>query len=268
ILLALAGAALAWHLGLKEYAAVKNQLTSFPDSDAPAHQLRPFILGAVCMLPAVGGLFYALGGTLARYVAREFLGIFALCFAGLCLIWLIADLNDNLDGLRESGRAGELAWKLYTTRLPEVTVMMLPYSLLLSLLYSLGRFSRSREIIAMIQTGRGLARLTMPFLITGALCSLLCLGLNYQWAPEAMSAEKAVTDEAKGRHLSAAEYVRYRNTEDRRLWMIGSFPRDYQQGAPLSGIFVVQENSDGSLQSILSAESAHWSPETRDWTFH
>lgn len=268
ILLALAGAALAWHLGLKEYAAVKNQLTSFPDSDAPAHQLRPFILGAVCMLPAVGGLFYALGGTLARYVAREFLGIFALCFAGLCLIWLIADLNDNLDDLRESGRAGELAWKLYTTRLPEVTVMMLPYSLLLSLLYSLGRFSRSREIIAMIQTGRGLARLTMPFLITGVLCSLLCLGLNYQWAPEAMSAEKAVTDEAKGRHLSAAEYVRYRNTEDRRLWMIGSFPRDYQQGAPLSGIFVVQENSDGSLQSILSAESAHWSPETRDWTFH
>src|SRR5690606_29159056 len=40
ILLALAGAALAWHLGMKEFASVKTQLTSFPDSDAPAHRLR------------------------------------------------------------------------------------------------------------------------------------------------------------------------------------------------------------------------------------
>lgn len=268
ILLALAGAALAWHLGMKEFASVKTQLTSFPDSDAPAHRLRPLILGGLCFLPAIGGLCYAMGGTLARYVAREFLGIFGLCFCGLFLIWLIADLNDNLDDLRESGRAGALAWKLYSTRLPEVTVMMLPYSLLLSLLYSLGRFSRSREIVAMIQTGRGLARLTTPFLIAGFLSALLCAGLNYHWAPQAMSAEKAVTDEAKGRHLAAAEYVRYRNSADRRLWMVGSFPTDYQRGAPLVGIFVVQENPDGSLRSILSAESAAWSPDTRDWTFH
>ncbi len=268
LLLALAGAALAWYLGARESAAVSSQLSSFPDSDASAHRLRPLVLAGLCFIPAIGGLCYAMGGTLARYTAREFLGIFALCFAGLFLIWLIADLNDNLDDLRESGHAAALAWKLYTARLPEVTVMLLPYALLLSLLYSLGRLSRSREIVAMIQTGRGLARLTTPFLLAGLLAALLCAGLNYHWAPQAMSAEKAVTDEAKGRHLIAAEHVRFRNAAERRLWMIGTFPHNYQQGAPLEDIFVVQENPDGSLQSILRAASASWSPDTRVWSFH
>lgn len=267
LLFALAGAVLALRLGRMEQAAVDLQLLSFPDSDVEAHRLRPLILASLCFLPALGALCYALAGTLARYVTRQFLALFGICFGALAVIWLMADLNDNLDDLRQSGHTLKMAWKLYSVRVPEILVMLLPYSLMLSLLYCLGLLSRSREVVAMIQTGRGLARLTTPFLITGIFCGVLCLGLNYQWAPHSLAAEKLVLDEAHHRDRVEAQDVAFRNVEARRQWMVGTFPPDYFRGAPLKGIFVVQEHPDGSLESILSADSASWSPKTRAWTF-
>lgn len=268
LLLAIAGAFAAMRLGPAEQEAVRRQLDNFPDIQAPAHLLRPFLAVALCFLPALGGTLYACGGTLARYVARQFLSIFAICLIGLFVIWVIADLGDNLDDLKHSGKVAGFALKLYTARMPEILVMLLPYSLLLSILYCLGRLSRSREIVAMIQTGRGLARLTAPFLVAGTLAALLCAGLNYQWAPGAVAAERSILDEAKGLDRMAAEYVRYRNSVARRLWMVGAFPPDYQQGVPLRDVTVIQERPDGSLASILSAKTASWSPTTRVWTFN
>ena len=267
LLLALGGALLALQVGPAESAAVEEQLRNFPDVQAAAHRLRPYIAVALCFLPALGGLFYASAGTLARYVSRQFLAMLAICLFGLFSIWLIADLGDNLDDLRTSGNVPVFALKLYVVRMPEVIVMLLPYALLLSILYCLGRLSRSREIVAMIQTGRGLARLTAPFLVAGVLAALLCAGLNFQWAPAAVAAESAVIREAKGLDGVAEPNIRYRNTTDRRLWMIGSFPPDYQKGVPLSEVMVVQENPDGTLNKILTSKFAAWSPLTRTWSF-
>jgi LPS export ABC transporter permease LptG len=267
LLLALGGAFLALRIGPAEQEAVRRQLDNFPDVQEQAHLLRPMVAVALCFLPALGGLFYACGSTLARYVARQFLPIFFICLTGLFIVWLIADLGDNLDDLKQSGSAAIYAGKLYTARLPEILVMLLPYSLLLSILYCLGRLSRSREIVAMIQTGRGLARLTTPFLIAGCLSALFCAGLNYQWAPRAVAAEAAIIDEAKGLDRMEAEYVRYRNPPDRRLWMVGAFPPDYQKGVPLRDVIVIQEKPDGALDTILTADFASWSPMTRTWSF-
>ncbi len=266
LLLAIGGALLAFKVGPMERDIVGEQLNNFPGVQEDAHSLRPWIAMALCFLPALGGLIYSLGSTLSRYVARQFLAIFCICLAGLFVVWLVADLGDNLSDLKLSKSPGELAVKLYTVRLPEILVMLLPYSLLLSILYCLGRLSRSREIVAMIQTGRGLARLTMPFLVAGALAAVFCAGLNYQWAPAAVGAENAILREAKGVGGVAEPHIRYRNFPARRLWMVGSFPRDYQKGVPLQDVMVIQEHPDGRLQSITSAKTAAWSSMTHAWT--
>jgi len=102
LILALLGVVLYSRLVPAETAAVREQLLGFPDSDAMAHWARPVILGGLCFLPAIAALLYASGGTLARYMAREFLGILAICFAALFLVWLLQDLENNLSDLRES----------------------------------------------------------------------------------------------------------------------------------------------------------------------
>lgn len=267
ILLLLAGLALAAKLVPAEQAAVAARLKYFPGADTAAHQLRPFVIAIICCIPAIGGLFYALGSILARYVARQFLPILSISFMALATLWLLMDFQDNLDQLKESQSVISTAGKLYAARFPEIAVTLLPYALLLSLLFSLGRLSSSREIVAMTQTGRGIARLTTPFFITGLLCAILCAGLNYQWAPRANAAEKVILDTARGYDEVAAEVVKFRNPRERRLWMVGSFPPDFQRGAPLKQIRVVRENEDATLKSILVADTASWDSSTGQWAF-
>lgn len=265
--LAVAGLLLFFWLVPHESRAVDAQLVGFPDSDASAHMARPRILGALCFLPAIAGLCYALSGTLTRYLARQFLGIFAICFAALFAIWLLVDLQNNLSDLRAGKHLPTTMGIFYGSRLPSILLLLLPYALLLSLLYSLGKLSKTREILAMIQTGRALPRVTAPLIAAGLFCTLLCTGLNYHWAPVAEGTGDEILQRAKGAPVSEASDVLYRNADKRRLWMVGAFPPDYEKGAPLRDVEVTTSGDDGTLVSRLAAKQARWNRTDRTWVF-
>lgn len=267
VLLAGLGLALAARLMPIEHDKVVEQLADFPDADLASERLRPLVVGGLCLLPALAGLLYAMSGTLARYVVRQFVALFAITFGGLAVIWLLVDFEDNLEELKLSGDIVGTATSLYLARLPELTVMLLPYALMLSLLFCLGRLSGSREIVAMLQTGRGIGRVTLPFLMSGLLAAAFSAGLNYHWAPQSNAREKQILDAAKGLDEKAAEFVQFRNPRARRLWMVGTFPPDYQKGAPLERVRVIGETEEGKLASVLVARTASWTPATGAWSF-
>ncbi len=201
LILALAalGAGLCALLVPAESRAVAQQLIGFPDSDVQAHQARPLVLAALCFLPALAGLVYSLGGTLDRYITRQFLGIFGICLSGLFLIWLLIDLSDKISDFRSSQHLLRTIGTFYATRSPAILLLLLPYSLLLALLHALGKLSTNREIIAMIQSGRGVLRITLPLIVAGVFCTLLSLGLNYHWAPIAEGRQDEILAEASGK---------------------------------------------------------------------
>lgn len=267
MLLTLLGVGLFAWLVPAESKAVEAQLLGFPDSDAHAHLMRPKILGAICFLPALAGLSYACGGILARYMARQFLGIFSICFGSLLAIWLLMDLQNNLSDLRQGHDLSKNLLLFYGTRLPSILMQLLPYSLLLSLLYCLGKLSKSREIVAMIQTGRSLPKIALPLILAGLFSTFLCAGLNYHWAPVSDGSSDEFLQKVKGATVSQASNVLYRNAPQHRLWMVGTFPKDYEKGNPLLHVEVTTTRSDGSLLRRLSADSASWNPADRSWKF-
>jgi len=265
--LTLLGVALCVWLLPDEARAVKNQLIGFPDSDEFAHRLRPILLGIAFFLPALAALLYAFAGSLDRYLVRQFMPIFGICLCGLLLIWLLIDLADNLEDLRQSPRFLSTFARFYSLQFAPIFILVVPYALLLALLYSLGRLSRSREIIAMIQTGRGLMRLMAPLLTIGIFATAACVILNYHWAPAAEGLKQAMLVEAKGGRPSQAEDVLYFETTTRRLWKVGEFPFDHSRGAPLQSVEVTQLQADGSISTRLLAGRATWNPATRVWRF-
>lgn len=262
-----AGAGLCAWLFPLESRAVAKHLMGFPDSDVATNQARPFVLAALCFVPALGAVCYALGDTLDRYVTRQFLVIFGLCIAALFAIWLLIDLGDNFSDFRSSKNVLLTLAKFYGTRLPAILILLMPYSLLLSLLYSLGKMSTSREIIAVIQSGRGVVRTTRPLILAGALCTLFCMGLNYHWGPVAEGQRDNVVAEGAGKATTEATKVLYLNQDSRRLWMIGAFPPNYEYGMPLVDVEVTTTHPDKSIHSRLTAASAKWDRHTREWTF-
>jgi lipopolysaccharide export system permease protein len=249
-----------------EITSVQQQLKGFPDSDVLAHQARPLILAALCFLPAITGFLYTLGGTMDRYIARQFTGSFSLCFGALLTIWFLMDFADKIGDFQDSSHVLQTVMTFYSTRLPAVFLLLMPYSLLLSLLYSMGKLSSSREIIAMVQAGRSIARITRPLIIAGLLLSALAAGLNFHWAPNAEGRQNEILAEATGKIVTQATNVIFRNPSDRRLWMIGAFPQDYEKGAPLLDVEITITREDKTLQSRISTPMASWDPTNHHWT--
>lgn len=267
LVLAALGAALCHYLVPAEIEAVRQQLVGFPDSDVMTHELRPVILRAICFLPALAAIAYALGGTLDRYIAREFASIFAICLSSLVLIWFIMDLGNKISDFTDADNVLSTILIFYGARSPAVLLLLLPYSLLLSLLYSLGKFSGSREIIAMVQSGRSIVRIALPLIIAGIFFSLLSLGLNYHWAPRAEGSVDEILTQAGGKKPAQATNVIFRNPTDRRLWKIGAFPQDYHMGEALTDVEITTSLPDKTLQTRLLAKSATWNRTNHRWIF-
>lgn len=268
LILTIVGISLAVMLASREAAVVSDHLIGFPDDDRTVHLLRPTVLSALCLVPALAALYYGLVGSLDRYLIRSFMGAFTLCFTALFSIWLIGDLTENLSDFRKSGNTFRFMGMYYGAAFPKFFVDFAPFGLLLAMLYSLGKLSRGQEIVSIIQTGRGVARLITPLIVMGFMVGLVCLGFNYRWAPAAEAYHDDLLEEAQMGFLSRARNVVYFTEDNRRLWLIGGFPYNYHQGEPLKHIIVRSFTDEGSPEWRLQAERAEWDHRTDNWLFH
>jgi lipopolysaccharide export system permease protein len=267
IVLTILGAVAAFILFPIEQAAVKEQLTGFPDSHILSHRLRPFILVGLCLMPAIAAVAYTLGTTFDRYLSRQFLSIFGICLAALFSVWMLLDLNDNLGDFSESKNMITAVIGFYVLRSPAILLILIPYTLLLANIYCLGKFSKSNEIISMIQSGTSIVRVSAPLIFGGLWCSVLLLGLNYHWAPHVEGKGDDMIAIAQGRPILQAQNVLYRDPDSQRLWMVEAFPKDFTKGEPLQGIEITTMRADRTIKTRLSSPLATYSRKDRTWTF-
>jgi len=182
------------------------------------------------------------------------------------MLMFLEDFQDNISDFQESDDITGIMLKHYVIKLPALIVFILPYSLMLSLLWALGKMSKSQELVSIIQTGRGVVRLTRPLALAGVVCTIVCLIFNYHWAPYAESQEDLILNEAKGAISNAAESVAYQNRANTRHWLVGSFPFAHTSGEPLKSIEITILDSDHKASQKILAKEATWSLESKKWT--
>ncbi len=129
---------------------------------------------------------------LDRYIIRNFLQPYFYCILGFLSIWLIFDISDNSSIIFDERAPFLLVVKFYWSQIPQVLVVLLPVSLLLALLFCLGRMSRSNEIVSMLTAGVSVPRLVLPLLAIGLLTTGAAFALNYSLAAHAELARKNV----------------------------------------------------------------------------
>ena len=132
---------------------------------------------------------------LDRYILRNFFEPFLICFFGFLAIWLIFDLSDNGPDFIESHASLKQVCKYYLTQIPQTVLVSMPIGLLLALLFSLSRMSRSNEIISMLTAGQSVVRITMPLMIVGVFASLACLALNFELARHSEAIKKVALEQ-------------------------------------------------------------------------
>src|SRR5262245_19915419 len=181
---------------------------------------------------------------LDRYVIRNFLQVYFYCIAGFISIWLIFDVSDNISTFIDEHVGLLLVIRYYATQLPQVFIILLPGSLLLSLLFALGRMSRANEIVSMLTAGVSLPRVSLPLIGTGLLTVAAGTAHNSSPAPHAEPARKTFVAEAQSRPGRYIHGQSFRNRTDSRTWFIQNF---LARSNTFNNVQVLQQDANDNI---------------------
>ncbi len=200
---------------------------------------------------------------LDRYVTKYFLQTYCYCIAGFISIWFIFDVSDNISTFLDQRFSRLLMLQYYVTQFPQILVVILPVALLLALLFTLGRMSRSNEIVSMLTAGVSLPRVLAPLLAIGLLTTVASTALNYSWAPHGeFERKRLLEDPASRRSMFGITAQIFRNRTDNRTWFIQQFfPGDNQ----FNTVHVAQQDANDNIVTNYFATRAIYHPETHAW---
>ena len=237
-----------------------------------AQTMRPILISIGCFLPALGAFIYAFLGIMDRYITRQFLTSFLLCTGILSLIFILGDFADNANDLGDLENPLVSTLYFYLLQMPMILNLVLPYTLLLGVLWVLTRLSGSSEITGMLQSGRSLIRISAPILIGSAFVAIYYGIFGFHWGPNATLYRKLIFSSISStRNVNSNPFAmasRYKNDMTQRIWNIRIPPTISSPGAPLVDVHVEQFSTPGILEYEIFAESATWNPFTREWTFN
>ncbi|HEY2802255.1 MAG TPA: LptF/LptG family permease [Chthoniobacterales bacterium] len=199
---------------------------------------------------------------LDRYIIRNFLQPYAYCILGFLSIWLIFDISDNSSTIFDEKVPLLAAVQFYLGQIPQVLVILLPVSLLLALLFSLGRMSRANEIVSMLTAGVSVPRVVLPLLVIGLLTTGVTFALNYSLAAHAELARKNFFDEVNGGRSSVIAGQVFRNRSDDRTWFIARFRPGTNK---FNSVQIVQQDDAGDILRNYLATEAFYDPTTKAW---
>ena len=234
-----------------------------------AYLVKLFMIGIACFIPALSLQLYARSSLLNQYTLRNFLGPAVFCFVAFCSLYILMDLLDSLKDFQDSRTPVGKMLIFYLHLVPFIFVSVAPAAILLGVLYSLTKMSKSNEIVAQLGAGRSIAQILKPILIAAFAASFIALAANYYWAPRAEGNRKAImralTEGESGTIM--AEALLFHNPETRRTWYAGSFPFNLRD-EKIRNIEVRQENAEGQLERTWIARSAMWWSTTGVWRFY
>ena len=201
---------------------------------------------------------------LDRYIIRNFLQPYVYCILGFLAIWMIFDISDNSSTIFDARAPFLLVLKFYWTQIPQVLVILLPVSLLLALLFALGRMSRANEIVSMLTAGVSVPRVVLPLLVIGLLTTGATLALNYSLAAHAELARKNFFDQVNrgGVRDVVINGQVFRNRTDDRTWYIAQFRPHTNY---FNSVQIVQQDVEGNIVRNYIATAAFYEPATKNW---
>jgi LPS export ABC transporter permease LptG/LPS export ABC transporter permease LptF len=199
-------------------------------------------------------------GILDRYVATMYLRVQALTFVGFLGILYISTFIDISDKLFGGQVTANMIARFYFFKTPEFVYYLVPLSVLIATLVTVGALARHSELIVMRACGISLYRVSLPLVMLAAASSVLLFGIE-EYALAVSSRQAKELEE-----VIRFGAVRTRATLDRR-WMVGRsgdiYHYDYfdERRGELHGSWRYEfDQKDWRLSRITFATSARFDP--------
>ena len=180
--------------------------------------------------------------------------IFVLIFVAGDLLFQAARL------IIEQGVSFSVVTRLFFYRLPEVIVMTIPMSSLLSTLLGMSTLNGGSELIALKSLGIPFTRILRPVFFASVMISLIGFGLNETVVPfGAIAADRLMKFEIMKHQASVIqEKVFLRDEEDGKLKRVLYIDELNPEKGTLSGIMMHEFDDNGALSQTLNARRGMW----------
>lgn len=200
-----------------------------------------------------------------RYVLGEFLVAILLCGGGFMVMFLIADLLDDLKDLLEADASFGQTITYFALQIPDHLVHAMPMAMLLGTMFCIGRLARHNELTAMWASGCSLRQCSMPIWGFALLLTFIHFALAQFAAPSSRARAAAILEQLEDpydkREDKDVSYLAYHNQASQRDW----FFEDFQPEGASTRITVTQYLPDNTVSWEMRAASGSFAD--GHWTF-
>ena len=209
-----------------------------------------------------------------RYILREWLKILGLIVCATIGPLLILEIYDHFRELIDTGTGlGEILL-YYAALMPSYLSIVLPISLLLSLLFVLGKLHRNNEITAIRASGLNIFATTRALWVASLGFCGLSFVLNARVVPWSVETSRQLLEsfqyraeerKAPGTMLGLVTGVAFDNRRTNRMWFIDRYSRFAQKAY---GVTVSEMDQQRRERTRLMAREAHYDAVRRAWVFN
>ena len=203
-----------------------------------------------------------------RYVLRQFFQILIFALLALILIFIIVNMIENLDDFIDNNATREIIFRYYVYFTPEVIKLVTPISVLVAILFSVGRMSSLNEIMAMKSGGLSLYQLIIPFFIINLALSFALLYFNGWVVPRSNEKKFIIEKKYLKKEVGTATIYNFffRDNPTRNV----SF--QYYDPEELRGQYIFVEEfispEKPRITKRIEAKSFRWDAKNNRWVFY
>jgi lipopolysaccharide export system permease protein len=213
--------------------------------------------------------------TIDRYLLGEWLKMLGLLLVATMGLLLIFAAYDVLHDILETGVGTKDVLLYFATLMPSYLSVVLPLSMLLSLLFVLSKLHRNNELTAVRAAGLNIFSTTRALWAVGILFCGLTLLLNAKVIPWSVETSRGLLDSFEFRAeatktggtadtLGLVSSVAFDNQRQNRMWFINRYSR-YTQKA--YGITVSEMDARRREKTRIMAREGEFDEATHAWHF-
>ena len=236
----------------------RKQASSARASNRPQRAQRRVVL----RLPRLSFRFASL---IDRYIIGRFFWIFLMVLASGLVLYIIADLGENIDDILKNKVSHTVVVSYYKYLSLQILYDIAPIVVLVSTLLTFSLLSRSNELTAFKALGVSLFRLSLPAIGATVVVVLFCAYLQSEILPASNERVAQMKNQIKGRETART----YRRADRQWLFGQGRYVYNYLRFDPerpsLERLQVFEFDENNQLSRRLLASRANF--DGRGWVF-
>lgn len=198
------------------------------------------------------------------YLSKQFILSILFGVMTFVLVFVIVDLMENLDDFIDQQVPKQIIFQYYLFFLPEIIRLILPVSILLACLFTVGKLNNFNELTAIKASGISLYRFMLPFLITGFVISLFAIYFSGWIVPTSNTKKLQIEQVYMKKNLTYIGANIFFQDDENRFVNIGYYDETSQM-ISRAGILILSSKDPTRVTQRFECQRLQWDSLKQKW---